>query len=258
MNRIISKTIFALMLASLAISCEMEEKPLFPAADNLFGSITGAETVLNGCYSTLNGFSYYGADFMHLTYFASGLYNSNRAASFQDILVFQQTPSLNFVENVWRAAYQAIGRTNDLIDNLKMVTLPDEAAQDNILGQAYFIRALSYFNLVRIYGGVPLHTETVTVETLNKPRSSVEEVYQQIIADLELASGLLKGVGDQQPGRPAAPAANMLLAKVYMTMAGNMTSAETNYWQLAYDEAIKVYGQYTLVDDYRDLWHEAT
>ena len=220
--------------------------------------MAGAQPVLNGCYSALNGFSYYGADFMHLTYFASGLYNSNRAASFQDILVFQQTPSLNFVENVWRAAYETIGRTNELIDNLMVYELPDETEENNILGQAYYIRALSYFNLVRIYGGVPLLTKTVTIETLNQPRASVEDVYSQIISDLDNAASLLRGVGEQTTGRPAAPAAHMLLAKVYMQLAGSKTAAETNNWQLAYNHAIQVYGQYSLVDDYRDLWSEAT
>jgi tetratricopeptide (TPR) repeat protein len=249
-------TLLALLFAWNA--CTMEEEPKFPSADNLFSSVEGANTVLNGCYSGIADFNYYGADFMHLTYFSSGLYTSNRDASLNDILIFQQTPSLNFVENVWQSAYRVIARTNDIIDNLSLVELVDADEQNNILGQAYFLRALTYFNLVRIYGGVPLITKTVTFETINQPRATSEAVYEQIIADFKLAATLLKDKEAQQAGRPAAPAANMLLAKVYMTLAGNQTAAETDYWQKAYDEAIKVYGKYALVSDYRSLWNETT
>ncbi len=239
-------------------ACTMEEEPKFPAADNLFSSVEGANTVLNGCYSAIADFNYYGADFMHLTYFSSGLYTSNRDASLNDILIFQQTPSLNFVENVWKSSYRVIARANDIIDNLSLVELADVDEQNNILGQAYFLRGLTYFNLVRIYGGVPLITKTVTFETINQPRASSDDVYRQVITDFEMAASLLKDKDSQYDGRPAAPAANMLLAKVYMTLAGNKTAGETDYWQKAYDEAIKVYGKYSLVSDYRTLWNETT
>lgn len=240
------------------VGCEMEEEPKFPSAENLFSSIEGANTVLNGCYSGVADFNYYGADFLHLTYCSSGLFTSNRDASIADILVFQQTPSLNFVENVWKAGYRVIARTNDVVDNLTQVTLEDGIEQNNILGQAYFLRGLTYFNLVRLYGGVPLITTTVTYETINQPRATEEAVYTQVIKDLEAAANLLKDETSQSAGRPAAPAANMLLAKVYMTLAGNQTADQTEYWQKAYDEAIKAYGKYSLVGDYRKLWSEST
>ncbi|MBI9065351.1 MAG: RagB/SusD family nutrient uptake outer membrane protein [Marinilabiliaceae bacterium] len=257
--KIKNKIIYILAFVLVGVvGCEMQEEPKFPTADNLFSTTEGANTVLNGCYSGVADFNYYGADFMHLTYFSSGLFTSNRDASLTDILIFQQGPSLNFVENVWKGGYRVISRTNDVIDNLTLVTLPDEEEQNNILGQAYFLRALTYFNLVRLYGGVPLLTQTVTVETLNQPRSTAEVVYAQIIKDLEAAADLLKDETTQSAGRPASPAASMLLAKVYMTMAGNQTAGQTDYWQKAYDEAIKVYGKYALVDDYRNLWIEST
>ncbi|TAJ14509.1 RagB/SusD family nutrient uptake outer membrane protein [Marinilabiliaceae bacterium JC017] len=249
--------ILAFLLVGLG-SCEMEEKPLFPAADNLYSTVDGAHTVLNGCYAGMADFSYYGADFMHLTYFTSGLFTSNKDANLADIVAFQQTPSLNYVENFWKGCYRVIARTNDVIDNLNKYSLPDEDEQNNILGQAYFLRGLTYFNLVRVYGDAPLLTNTVTVETLNQSRATKSVVYDQVIADLELAAKLLKDENTQASGRPASPAAHMLLAKVYMTLAGNQTADETTYWKKAYDEAIEVYGKYSLVPDYRTLWYEAS
>ncbi|PWD97817.1 RagB/SusD family nutrient uptake outer membrane protein [Marinilabilia rubra] len=247
--------VFALGLFS---SCEMDEDPKFPSADNLYSNVEGANNVLNSCYSTLAGFNYYGADFLHLTQLSSGLFTTGKDANLTGIVSLETSPSLNYVENLWRAGFQTIGRTNDVIDNLEKVTLEDDAEQNNILGQAYFLRGLTYFNLVRIYGGVPLINSIVNTETLNQPRATEEAVYEQVIRDLEAAAGLLKEPASQTPGRPANYAANMLLAKVYMTLAGGQTASETEYWQKAYDEAIKVYGQYSLVDNYRDLWFAET
>ncbi|MCU4174408.1 RagB/SusD family nutrient uptake outer membrane protein [Carboxylicivirga sp. N1Y90] len=248
----------SIALSFIGISCNMEEKPLFPSADNLYSSIEGSHTVLNGCYSGMADFNYYGADFMHLTYFSSGLFTSNRDASLVDIIALQQTPSLNFVENVWRASYRVIGRTNDLIENLEMIELGDEVEQNNIIGQAYFLRALTYFNLVRLYGGVPLLTKNPTIETMNQPRAEVSVVYEQIVSDLDKAKIMLRDNATQMAGRPGMYAAHMLLAKVYMTMAGNQTAAQTDYWTKAYDEAIEVYEKYSLVSDYRTLFNEAS
>ncbi|WP_430809547.1 MULTISPECIES: RagB/SusD family nutrient uptake outer membrane protein [unclassified Carboxylicivirga] len=252
------KIILSCFLATMMVSCTLDEDPKFPSGQNLYQTIDGSNTVLNGCYASLASFNYYGADLLHLTYFSSGLYNSNRDATLLDIAALKASPSLNFVENVWQASYQAIGRTNDLITHLEDVNLNNPAEQDNILGQAYFIRGLVYFNLVRIYGGVPLITKNPTIETMNQPRATAESVYEQIIADLDSASVKMKEVGEQTPGRPAKGAANMLLAKVYMTLAGNKSADQTDYWQKAYNHAIKAYEKYSLVDDYHSLWIEAT
>jgi hypothetical protein len=241
------------MFVGLSIySCTLEEYPKFPSSEVLFSNVEGANTVLNGVYSGIADFNYMGADFMHLTYLGSGMYNSNRDNSLKDIGGLKPYPSLNFVENVWKGAYRVIARANDVIAGLDGVEFDDEDEQNNILGQAYFLRAYTYFDLVRIYGGLPLLTTPPDVDNINKPRASVQEVYQQIIADAGQAKLLLPESGAQSMGRPSLYAANMLLAKVYMEMAGNDNSSQ--YWQSAYDEAIEVYGKFALVGDYNSLW----
>ena len=239
-------------------ACELTEDPKFLASDNLFSDVVGANTVLNGVYSSMNGFNYYGADYHHLLNFASGMYNSNRDATLKDIAAFNPPANLNFVTNVWSITFQAISRANNLISGLSGVELNDVAEQNNILGQAYFIRALSYFNLVRIYGKCPLITEPVTSDNPYAPMADPDAIYSQIIADCEMAEQLLPAKGSETPGRPASEAANMLLAKVYMQLAGGQTAGETDYWQKAYDEAIKVYGKYSLVNDFASLWQPET
>ena len=99
----------------------------------------------------------------------------------------------------------------------------------NVLGQAYFIRSLTYFNLVRIYGDIPLIITPVTTDNIHNARTPVNEIYTQIILDAEKALTLLPEYGLGQAGRPVKTAANMLLAKVYIQMAGNSTNSEL--WQ---------------------------
>lgn len=246
------------IIAFVLSSCELEENPLFYSSENLYNNEIGANTVLNGVYSGLTAFGYYGADYHHLLNMTSGLYNTNRDASLKDAAGLMPYSSLNFVVNVWRECYTTISRANDLIDNMEIITFPNEAEHSNILGQAYFIRALTYFNLVRIYGKVPLINKTVGSDSLHFGRAELNDLFTQIISDAERAEELLPEIGEETSGRPAKTAANMLLAKVYMWMAADQTAAETDNWQNAYDEAIKVYGNYTLVEDFNSLWYPET
>ena len=254
--RIYLTVIFAFGLMFSA--CELNEDPKFLASDNLFTDEVGANTVLNGVYASVASYNYYGANYHHLTNMASGLYNTDRDASLIDIAGLNPPANLNFVTDVWSAIYQSISRANNLITGLKDVELSNTAEKNNILGQAYFIRALGYFNLIRIYGKCPLITEPVTSDNSYYGMSTFGAVYEQIIVDAKMAEQLLPDFGEETSGRPAKYAANMLMAKVYMQMAGNLTAGESEYWQKAYDEAIKVYGKYTLVSDFKSLWQEET
>jgi hypothetical protein len=252
------KYIAGFLAVTALVSCTLEEHPSFPSAENLFTSPDGANTVLNGVYSNMKDYNTYGAIFYLLGGYASGLFNTDKDAVLTTIAGFNPLPSEEVIEVFWKGTYATIGRTNDLIQGLTVHSIGDEAEQKNLLGQAYFIRAYCYFDLVRFYGGVPLVTEPVTTATLNKPRASAEDVYLQIIADAEKAKELLPEIGTNTPGRPARQAAGMLLAKVYMQLAGNQPAAETGNWQKAWEEASAVYGKYTLVNNFRSLWFEET
>ena len=253
----INHFVASLLFVAIVSSCNIDEEPVTYAGEKLFGNVEGAHTALNGVYSSLIAFNYYGADYHHLLNMGSGLFSTDRVPSYNDIAGLNPTSSLNFVTNVWKAMYQTIGYCNDLIQNIEAVERTDPE-YNNILGQAYFIRSLTYFHLVRIYGGVPLLTAPVTPDNLHNPRMPVEDVFDQIILDAERAQTLLPEYGSNQAGRPSNTAANMLLAKVYIQMAGNKTSTETEYWQKAYDHAILVYNTHTLVADFRSLWHDET
>ena len=247
---------FVSILAVMALltACELTEDPKFLASENLFNDETGANLVLNGVYASIADFGYYGSEFHHALNFTSGLYNSNKNAALLDIAALNPTPSSKEIGNFWNAVFSSISRANNLIAGFKDAELTNETEKNNILGQAYFIRALNYFDVVRVFGKSPLVVEPVTSEDPHMPMATPAAIYDQIIEDAKLAEQLLPEIGENTPGRPAKYAANMLLAKVYMHLAGNKTAAETDNWQNAYNEAIKAYGKYTLVADFASLW----
>jgi len=250
----IKNTLVCFLLGGMLGSCALEEDPTFPSQEVLFSNVEGAQTVLNGCYSAMANYGYYGADFHHLTGLGSGLFTSGKDANLMDIVAFSPYPSQNYIESVWKSAFTAIERSNDIIANVTNADF-DEAVKNDILGQAYFLRSITYFNLVRLYGKVPLRTEPVNSENVNSALVNPDDIYTQILLDAEKAKSFL--YADRIDGRPSTYAASMLLAKVYVHLAGNMTSGETEYWQKAYDEAINVYAKYSLVSDYNSLWIEA-
>jgi len=238
------------VLALTFVSCDLEENPPFLKESNVYNSIEGVNVALNGIYSSFANFNYYSADFHHSTLYMSGLFVVKRSTDVNSIGKLSPEPSINYTTNLWRASYEAIARANDLIKNVPENT-PDDQLK-NILGITYFLRAHTYFNLVRLYGAVPIFTKPAKEENFNQPRASVTEVYNLIIEDAKKAESLMFDNVTQVDGRPSKYASNMLLAKVYMTLAGN-DNASPN-WQLAYNEAIKVYNKYTLVSNYGDLW----
>lgn len=247
----IKNILIVAIVALSTFSCSLQESPKFPSSSILFSDIEGANTVLNGAYSGMAAFNYYGADFHHLTTGYSGMFSTNKDADLKNIYALNPGVSQNYVVNVWAQSYTIIERTNDVIAGIEAYGL-EGAEADNIKGQALFIRSLVYFNLVRLYGKAILKLDPSTTQNIDQPMATKEDIYSSIIDDAEAAELLLPQASST--GRPTSYAADMLLAKVYMTLAGNQTAAETENWQKAYNHAIKVYGKFSLVSDYRTLW----
>jgi hypothetical protein len=124
-----------------------------------------------------------------------------------------------FVATRWSDGYRGIYRCNAIIDRSAGVTM-NEDQKKRIVGEAKFLRALMYFNLVRVFGDVPLVVKEVIdpQEGYDYGRTPVAEVYAQIIQDLTDAEGAL-GVSytGADLGRATRGAAKSLLGKVYLT-----------------------------------------
>ncbi|MFM2266485.1 MAG: hypothetical protein RLZ77_1905 [Bacteroidota bacterium] len=171
--------------------------------------------------------------------------------------------ALNFDSNllsfkdVWDARYDGIYRANNAIYYLERLTI-DQNLKNRLIGEAKFLRALWYFDLVRCFGGVPLVTskiEITDIETVNAVvynRKSKAETYAQIEADLLDAIEKLptkSQYAQSDLGRASKGAAQALLAKSYLYQ---------EQWQKAFDtsELVLNSGTYGLMPNYADVWKE--
>ncbi len=257
--------LLAITLGSLVSSCDLTEEPTFLSEESAYSNLPNIQSSLTGIYSGVAQYNYYSNDFIYSSYcssgfFISGLGNTNQHIDNKTLASLKPLNSATYTENPWKAFYKTIERANKLIANVKTYEFPETSEQMNIndaVGEAYFLRAFTYFNLVRMFGSVPLRLEPSTSENLNMPKSSTDVIYQQIIDDAKKAEILMFPKPMNRPGYPAAEAASMLLAKVYMTMATTddlVPISGDECWALAYDEAKKVYGKYSLNSNYGDLF----
>ena len=173
-------------------------------------------------------------------------YNTNTAGNSADYDALDKHSNLvttnTLVEEWWETYYKAIFRLNTIISKGVGV-----AGAEQLVGEAKFMRAFYYFDMVRAWGDVPLIIKPVTTaEAYTYARAPKDQVYAQIIQDLKDASAVLPAKSAERfKGAATSDAANVLLGKVYLTM-GNKEEAKT--WLL------KEYGKFSLESDYSKLW----
>lgn len=171
----------------------------------------------------------------------------------QDISNFVTSTANAAALDIWRGPSPGILRSNLVLKNVPNMNITP-SLKDRILGEAYFLRALNYFNLVRLFGDVPLITEPVTAEDNLRPsRTPKAQVYDLIISDLKQAVSLLPAASTYSGtniGRASKGAAAGILAKVYLTL-GNYTEA------LNYCQQVNALG-YQLNTNYSDNFNPLT
>lgn len=155
---------------------------------------------------------------------------------------------------LWKGAYGSINNANIIISNLNGSDGISVEKLDEYEGQARFMRAFSYFNLVRWFGEVPIITTENQGVADEVGQSSIPEIYDLIVQDLTVAENKLP-ISFIEKGRPTKGAAKALLAKVYLTMAGWPLNQQEKY-MLARDKAKEVMdmGVYALESNFADLW----
>ncbi|MEX2396358.1 MAG: RagB/SusD family nutrient uptake outer membrane protein, partial [Balneolales bacterium] len=123
------------------------------------------------------------------------------------------------IQNVWDDHFNGIMRSNVVLDRIESVEM-DSSLKEQYRGEASFLRGLLYFNLVRIFGDVPIVVTQISSEEANqRERDPIESVYNQIIEDLEYAEVALLSASytSNDIGRATSSAATGLLAKVFLT-----------------------------------------
>ena len=247
---IISLSAFAFLVFGCSEILDETPETLYNEAQ-VFSTEQGVESALNGLYQSFADPAYHGSSWHGLIVPISGKFYSNQGAS-EDATSLNCSPSNTWLTRLWPQMFTTINVANTIIDNLENTTL-DLNNRETALGQAYFIRAATYFDLVRFFGDVPLKTEPTTTENLHTPRAPKSQVYDLIISDFEKAKAMLPNAGEYLVDRPIKFAANAYLAKVYMQLAGE-DGGNPALWQNAFDEAIQVYGRYSLEPNFFDLY----
>ncbi|PUZ26476.1 RagB/SusD family nutrient uptake outer membrane protein [Chitinophaga parva] len=224
-------------------------------------AIAAANAVYNTLNSAAGDFPMYGRQLNLMTDNASDNHNFSPSNTNPDVRAMgtvTYVPANGRILKNWQQHYFGINRANLAIDNIPNIPeekFTDQRIQARTINEAKFLRGLLYFNLVRLFGDVPLilHNPTsVDITALQVPRTSRDAVYRQVIADLTDATNLPKSYTGADVGRATSGAAHALLAKVYVTR---------HDWQHALTELQAVlnggYG-YGLFSDYKDAFQKST
>lgn len=246
----------------LMLGCEdiLEEQPLNQiGTEYYYRNEADALTALTGAYAQLksnNG--YYRQQFLSNIFAASDQGASSwQHGDFRNGTIVSTNPML---VNTWREIYVGIKDANNVIFNVPNIDM-DEELKFRIVGEARFLRALHYFNLVRCFGEVPLRTTPVKPNDPGLPKSPVEDIYEVIIEDLLYASDHCWGFNETRNnhtnsiGRVTKASAHALLAKVYLQIASSKRTAlegiEGNNRYLGLPESPNQY--YNLCKEQTDL-----
>lgn len=252
--------ILVLIIIGLGItSCEdfLVEKPkTFISSDQFFTSKESFEKVLLGLYSPLYGWAgVFGNHGFEYREFISEYCDLPSGSDALQISVNTPTEDSWASRMNWSIPYSTIANANLILTKLGAAEL-DPNDENQIEAEARFMRGWSYFQLVRLFGDVPIRTEVVSgFEDMKIPRASQVDVYKLIVDDISFAEANLPDVNPVQ-GRAYKWAAKALLARIYLTMAGNPLN-QADKMSMARDKALEVInsGKFSLMDDFADVFH---
>lgn len=250
MKNIIKFPIIFLSMLVLFASCQdilTEEPTSFLTPGTFPANEKDAIAATNAAYSRLYGsiISFYYA-FTPSDIAFQGRHNTRPVSYFTNLT------SLNGDAVVmWQENYQGIARANTVIELVPAVEM-DTELRSRLVGEAQFLRAFYYFELVRVYGGVPIIDRVLSGpdELIGVTRNTVDEVYALIVQDLTAAiAALPDSYPDSDKGRATKWAAASMLAKVHMTRQ-NFSAANELLQQIIAS------GEFGLVADYNSLFGE--
>lgn len=258
MKKIIITFLFLITLNGFFHSCSsfLEENPVDRyVVGNFYSGQSDAEAAVAAVYQQLIGL--YERHMFLLSALPAddeknGLGMPNQYL--QNLEYLRHTSENQFVREMWQRNYSGISRANTAIQNIPDINM-DETVKNRLVGEARFLRALFYFNLVRFYGDVPLVTVLESIEDALAPRTPKDQVYQQVIDDLTFAeNNLPASYPASESGRATKGAAKILLGKVYLTMHDYQNSV-SKLGEVVENESSYGYG---LHEYYGDNWEKDT
>lgn len=214
--------------------------------DNFYKTEADAQSAVNAIYAYLYGpYTKSGYDDMPFTMLEMITGQWNNRAQYPESETYYQltnTSGSAYILNFWTNCYRGIESANLVVDKVPGITFSNNAEKNSLLGEARFLRAYYYYLLVNIFGDVPLKlTSTKAPGTDGMlPKTAVKAIYDTaIVPDLIFAEGNIKYLTPDGNGRVSVGAAKTLLAKVYLSMAGNPVN-DPSAMAKARDKALEV------------------
>ena len=259
--------VYVLILSSTVLSsCQkfLSDAPQSSlTSGNAYKSASDIENALAGCYNIFYTDYYQWENVMISDNRSDNAYPGGGGEdTFVNIDQFNVPPSNSHDYNFWWGQpYQGIARCNILLEKIGAVTDPRLDINDRrkeIIGEASFLRAFHYYQLVKTFGGVPVELQSNTADpgVTRKPRATEKEVYDQIVKDLQTAlDDLPESFGDPSVDKVRATkgAANALLAKIWAQRSDRDYDKVLSYC----DAVISSTTGYLLEPDYYSLFDVA-
>ena len=195
---------------------------------NFGTSVDQVNAAINGAFHPVTGTFFWGRIIHTGAMLRSDEFNPFPLGSNTAMSTFLGNPGDRWATEPWQELYKSIARCNNIIINVTEEGIPDTTTRNNLVGQAYFLRAFDYWYLLNLFGNVPLITELPDLDNLLVNQATPEAVWAQIISDLEMAESMLPETwtGDDL-GRPTSGAATALKGKSYLYMKQYGNAATT-------------------------------
>ena len=254
-----NKSFFVALLCLVFTACQkefLEKSPIVGITEeNFYRTEADAIAAVNAAYATLQfqlspagHFRWFWGDIMSDDAVKGGS-GDNDANALLQLETFKGVANTDLLESEWGADFEGIYRANVVLEKVPPIEM-DEKLKARILGEAKFIRAWNYYNLVTMFGGVPLADHVLAPSEYNLPRATAEEIWALIEKDLTDASRDLwkrSEYAESDLGRITQGAAQALLVKTYLWRQ-KWSDAKTAA------EAIVNSNEYQLVANYADIF----
>ncbi|HEY8309732.1 MAG TPA: RagB/SusD family nutrient uptake outer membrane protein [Gemmatimonadaceae bacterium] len=246
-NRVLVPTLLLAIAAGCNGPLDVKPKNTIPTETAIADS-TSARAAVAGMYHGLQSLSSYGSDLPEVGDLSSDNAEfSGTSTSYGEIDDNKISAFNTTVLDIWSQAYANINSANEILDKLGTLTNLDPVTRDELQGEAYFVRALMYHNLVKYFGDVPIRLHPTTDPNAGSTitRAPVSAVYDQILLDLDSAASR---ISDSSSTTTASGGAVRALRARVLFYRGDYVGAE------AEAHAVETDFGYALAPNYSDLF----
>ncbi len=249
-----------IILALTAMSCTkmLDVQPTASiSTDQAIKDETGINKAITGAYYSLHDVGNYGRNHVIVEDLAAD--NLAWTGTTRDYLQIDDNliaSDNGIIDGIWTSNYDCINRVNNVLERIGGIEMSTDK-RNMYTGDALFLRALSHFNLLGYFGGIPIKTRpTLDLSSINQARNTVADVYKQVIADLVEAEKILPA--SRPLGWASSYSATALLARVYLSQFQFTGDASIAAQAKARADEVINNGGYILAPAYADLFNGNT